>query len=309
MFRAVALATLVNTTLATMLCLGQAPPAGRQLTARELFYAAAEQPAAKAAPVKAPSRTAGSKPARRAPQPKDNAGAAPPAQPPRQVVAHTPVDHPAEGRLVPVAFTGGAPLGLRYTLLKLVDGRMVEVSPDSAFHAGDRIQVAVEANDAGYLYIVHQGSSGTWKPLFPSAEIEEGNNRIEKGRVYVMPPKSRFYFDEQAGEEKLFVVFSRQPEPDLEQLVYALRGGQQVPTSEPARPRREPLMMASLQIQDSVVGNLRKVYARDLVIEKVDDEAEPPKNAPGRKEKAVYVVNPTGSPDSRVVADIRLTHR
>ena len=91
-------------------------------------------------------------------------------------------DRPTGGRLVPVAFTGGAPLGLRYTLLKLVDGRMVEVSPDSVFRAGDRIQVAVEANDAGYLYIVHQGSSGTWKPMFPSAEIEDGNNRVEKGR-------------------------------------------------------------------------------------------------------------------------------
>lgn len=299
-----------------MICPAQAPQAGRQLTARELFYAAADQPAGKAAPAKAPPKTAAAgqaKPARRPPQQKENAGTARPAQPPAPMVANAPadrhVDRPTGGRLVPVAFTGGTPLGLRYTLLKLVDGRMVEVSPDSAFHAGDRIQVAVEANDAGYLYIVHQGSSGTWKPLFPSAEIEQGNNRIEKGRVYVMPPKSRFYFDEQAGEEKLFVVFSRQPEPDLEQLVYSLRGGQQVPTSEPARPRREPLLMASTDIQDSVVGNLRKVYARDLVIEKVDDEAEPPKDAPGRKEKAVYVVNPTGSPDSRVVADIRLTHR
>ena len=121
---------------------------------------------------------------------------------------------------------------------------------------------------AGYLYIVHQGTSGTWKPLFPSAEVEEGNNHIEKGRTYVMPPKSRFYFDEQAGEEKLFIVFSRQPEPDLEKLVYKLQDGSRAPalapTAEPAAPRRAPVMLASnLQIDDSVVGRLRTVYARD----------------------------------------------
>jgi hypothetical protein len=207
-----------------------------------------------------------------------------------------------------------APLGLRYTILKLVDGRMTPVAPDTAFRAGDRIQVSVEANDGGYLYIVHQGTSGTWKPLFPSAEVEDGNNRIEKGRTYVMPPGSRFYFDEQAGEEKLFVVFSRRPETDLERLIYKLQDGARppgaTPAAEPAAPRPSHVLVASnLQIADSVVGRLRTVYARDLVIEKVDDEAEAPASAGGRKEKAVYVVNPTGGADSRVVADIRLIHK
>jgi hypothetical protein len=46
------------------------------------------------------------------------------------------------------------------------------------------------------------------------------------------------------------------------------------------------------------------VFARDLVFEKVDE------NTPGdKKEKAVYVVNKTDSPDSRVTADLKLSHR
>jgi hypothetical protein len=66
------------------------------------------------------------------------------------------------------------------------------------------------------------------------------------------------------------------------------------------------LLAANLQIDDNVVGRLRNVYARDLEVEKVDDSAPAPG---GRMEKAVYVVNPNGAADARVVADVRLTHR
>jgi hypothetical protein len=46
------------------------------------------------------------------------------------------------------------------------------------------------------------------------------------------------------------------------------------------------------------------VHSRDLKIEKVDEQT------PGeKKETAVYVVNPSGSADSRVVADLLLVHR
>lgn len=287
----------------------QAPTQGRQLTARELFYAAADQQAAKAAPARPAARPAPLRDTRERRRP-----AAPlessTAVSHRETAPPPPATHHSgETRLTSVAYGASTPLGLRYSLLKQSDGRMVEVAPDAEFRAGDRIQVSVEANEAGYLYIVHQGSSGTWKPLFPSPEIEGGSNRVEKGRVYVMPPNARFVFDEQAGEEKLFVVLSRQPVPDLEQLIYQLRETPQSPAAEPARPRREPLLMAQVQIPESAVGNLRRVYARDLVIERVDDEAAPPKESAGRREKAVYVVNPSGSPESRVVADIRLTHR
>ena len=304
---------------------GQSTTAGRQLTARELFYAAAEQPAAKTAPalpavkpaVAAEAKT--SRKTARANSPRRDPATAPPA--PREDGAVTVARRPAEtapADYVPATYSQGErktiPLGLRYTILKLVDGRMTEVAPDATFRAGDRIQVSVEANDTGYLYIVHQGTSGTWKPLFPSAEIAEGNNRIEKGRTYVMPPKSRFYFDEQAGEEKLFIVFSRQPEADLEKLVYKLQDGGRpeapAPAAEPAAPKHAvPVMLASnMQIDDSLVGRLRNVYARDLVVEKVDDDTETAA-AGGRREKAVYVVNPGDTADARVVADVRLTHR
>ena len=108
--------------------------------------------------------------------------------------------------------TGTPPLGLRYTVLKLAaDNTPTEVPNDTVFHAGDRIRFSVETNGPGYLYIISQGSSGTWKPMFPSPEIDDGSNRVEGWHTYTMPPKSRLVFDEQTGTEKIFIVFSRSP--------------------------------------------------------------------------------------------------
>ena len=64
------------------------------------------------------------------------------------------------------------------------------------FKAGDRIRITVVPNAPGYLYIINQGSSGTWKPVFPSADVEDGNNRVDGFRDYVLPPKSRMVFDD-----------------------------------------------------------------------------------------------------------------
>jgi hypothetical protein len=129
-----------------------------------------------------------------------------------------------------------------------------------------------------------------------------------------MPPGYRMLFDLQSGIEKVFLMFSRAPEKDLEQLIYSLRGGVKPASAAPepvqsqdapAAPRQ---LVASLSIDDATVGRLRNTYARDLVLEKVDDGGDGSANAPP-KEKSVYVVNPSGAADSRVVADIQLVHQ
>jgi hypothetical protein len=279
-----------------------------QFTARELFYYA--PPAAATAKPLAP------KPAPTRPKPVQMDSTNPPAPLP----APSPgMPRPVQGGELPgggrvlmamataPAPTAGTPLGLKYTILKLVNGEMTEVAPDSVFHAGDRIRFNVETNGPGYLYIVSQGSSGTWKPMFPSADVEDGSNRVEGFHAYAMPPKTRLYFDEQAGEEKVFIVFSRAPEQDLEKIVYSLQGAKAKPVSQPTAPSPEPagqVLMASAAIDNSTVGHLRETYARDLIVEKITEDT------PGdRKEKAVYVVNPSGSRDSRVVADLTLVHK
>ncbi|MGD0872209.1 MAG: DUF4384 domain-containing protein [Bryobacteraceae bacterium] len=294
----------------------EAPPP--QLTARELFYSAASEPAPAPA-AKAPLKTAA-----KAPPKKTTSAPArivtgvqpmpPVTTPPHIVLGRLPLD----GSVIPAVATApstapapstGAALGLKYTILKRSGSDMVEVPPDTVFHAGDRIQFSVQTNGPGYLYIVSQGSSGTWKPMFPSTEIEDGNNRVDGWHTYTMPPKSRMVFDEQTGVEKIFIVFSREPETDLENMIYSLQGNQPHPAAQPqeALKPKQMVQIGGLNIDDSTVGRLRTTYARDLIIERVDDKT--PADKSDKQENAVYVVNPSGSSDSRVIADLTLVHQ
>ena len=290
--------------VAVLLAQAGAPQPAQQLSARDLFYAPTPKAAQKgggaaARPVVAKWTVAPA--STRSP-----ATAEPPA-------AAAPVEREA----APAAAPGGAqiiqasysekPLGLRYSILRNNgEGDYLEVAPDTVFHSGDRIRVAVEVNDTGYLYIAMKGASGTWKVLFPTAEIDGGNNRVESGRQYTIPPApGRFAFDQQPGEEQLFIVLSRKPEPSLEHLIYSLGTPETAPASAPAEPKPQPkLLSADASLGDPLIGQLHnEVYARDLVFEKVDE------STPGdKKENAVYVLNRTGSPDSRLVADFVLKH-
>jgi hypothetical protein len=201
-----------------------------------------------------------------------------------------------------MAPASGQPLGLKYTLLKSGGGSPQQIPTTTTFHAGDKIRFSVQANSPGYLYIISQGSSGTWKPMFPSREIAGGSNRIEALQTYTMPPRSNLVFDEQSGTERIFIVLSREPEPDLEKLIYSLQGKPQ--TAGTAEAPKDPVLIVASAIDDSMVGRLRTTYSRDLVVEPVTDDT------PGdRRETATYVVNPTGSAESRVVADISLVHQ
>jgi hypothetical protein len=276
----------------------------KQLTARELFYAAAQAPAAKADAARPPAK----RPARVVPKPVEVARAEkPPVPRPAEPAAPPEAAKPATAT-APMPASGAPPLGLRYTVLKLgADNSPTEVPNDTVFHAGDRIRFSVEANGPGYLYIINQGSSGNWKPVFPSAEIEDGNNHIEGWRPYTMPPKSRLAFDSTVGTENLFIVFSLQPENDLESIIYSLQGRKKpaaaaASTDVPVQSSKELIVAAN--ISNSAVDRMRAAWSRDLIVEKVD-----PNTTGDKKETAVYVVNPTGSADSRVVADLHLVHQ
>lgn len=192
------------------------------------------------------------------------------------------------------------PLGLRYAVLKRdASGQYNEIDPDTNFRSGDRIRLKVDANTSGYLYVVMQGSSGTWKLLFPSAEVAGGSNHVSKGESRQIPSGERgqFVFDEQAGNEKLFIVLTRQPEPDLDKLIYSMGG---TPGKDGGRS-----LVAQASLGDDVVSKLRSQMAsRDLVFEKVDSTS-----ADGKIENAAYVVNPSTAPDARLVVDVALKHK
>ncbi len=268
-----------------------------EMTARELFYngTGAPAPPKPQAQKQPPKQVVAKRSAPTSPQP------AMPSQPMAPVINASDTI-PARTTAPPPA--NGLALGLKYTVLKLSGDAMQPAAPSSVFHAGDKIQFSIQTNGPGYLYIVSQGSSGTWKPMFPAPEIEGGDNRVEGFHVYTFPSGYRFGFDQQAGDEKLFIIFSRDQKADFEQLVYSLQSKKQTTTvDQPSAPRPQGQVLRA-SIDDTTVGNLHKTYARDLVIEKVGDDAHADSG-----EKAVYVVNATGSADSCVVADLTLVHR
>jgi hypothetical protein len=57
------------------------------------------------------------------------------------------------------------------------------------------------------------------------------------------------------------------------------------------------------------LGRLRNASSRDLVVEAVNPNTPSGPAAGEKKETAVYVVNRTGSENSRLVAELHLVHR
>jgi hypothetical protein len=256
-----------------------------QLTPRELFYIKAPATPSNATPKKTPGTKV---------KPVDL-----PVKTPD--IASTSTEKPPESsaQVIHASYT---PLALKYTILQRKGNNFAEVDSDTEFHSGDRIRVKVEANSSAYLYIVMGGSSGQWRVLFPAKDIAGGNNRIEAGQACTIPPESDppFYFDETAGVEKVSLVLTRSPEPDLEKLIYAAGDPTRTTEQQP-----KTIIAMNSPIDGSVVNHLRdQVLSRDLVFEKFDGTTPD-----GKQEKAVYAATKDKSANAQLFVDLKLVHK
>jgi hypothetical protein len=203
---------------------------------------------------------------------------------------------------------------IRYSVLKMdANGRPVEVDPDSVFHNGDQLQLSVEVNCPGFLYIVHRGSSGNWEVLFPSPEIAGGENAVQPGVRYQLPSAdSVMTMSGQAGEERLVPVFSRVRVKDLEDLIYSVQGqpgGRKAPSPAPAV--RTLVAANNIRIDDGLLNQLR-LTARDLVVEKAKSRAPvaaPAAAAPAQPDLAFYAASNSDDQAARVIVTLLLDHR
>jgi hypothetical protein len=284
------------------------------INARDAFFSASDMMAVQKK--QAPKRSAKTVPVRRAEPARPEGGKS--AGPKPELAAAPPLQE-AESYFQTVALTPEKlpPMGLRYSLLKRTPQGLVEVGTDSEFRAGDSIRLSVMGNRRGYLYVIARGSSGVWSPLFPHPESSQMSNEIVPGRLYQIPggEGEYFTFDEQPGEEKLFVLFSARPVEDLEELIGTLSGKRAPAPDRPARPAPAPTLSASARYNDAWVDQLRaQVQSRDLVFTKVDkDTASAAAPVGGGPEAAVYVVNAStagaAAGPGRVVAELTLRHR
>ncbi len=254
--------------------LGQQPESQPELNARDAFWSAADligkRPAVHAAPAVHRQRV--------------QEPAAAPSSTAKTSPSVTVVD---SNTMEKVAVH--APLGLRYAVLKkLEDGTYQEISPEAVFHAGDQIRLSLMSNQEGFLYVIEQGSSGRWVPLYPASDSSGDGNRLVPGKEYIVPGTGAWRFTGEPGQEKLFVMLSRTPETNLDETISALKNHQD-------------------GLNDQVVAQLRnEVQSRDLVFTSGDDD-----KASGSSDKASYVVNKATSqtPDPHVVVDVVLSHK
>lgn len=291
------------------------------LTARELFFVPEEisTPKKAAAPVVSKAQP---------PASKQKAQVAAKTTTPAKVQPQV-IRTDSEVRLVTASYSGPSPLGLKYSVLKQ-DGerRFRPVNVDSVFHSGESIRVRVESNENAYLYILSRGSSGAWTVLFPNKNVRGGDNFIQASEKHDLPSSQhRWTFDEKKGEEKLFLVLSRKPVADVDKLIYDLNDSGKppaaapkapeakkpeaaAPATQPSEPRRTMLAQNVRPIDDQLVGRLRsQMLSRDLVFEAVPAPATTQSTEPEERiEPAAYVVDKSGKPDARVVADVKLKH-
>lgn len=170
-------------------------------------------------------------------------------------------------------------LGISYWIDLLDrDGKSVRTTASRVFKSGDRIRLNLRSNRSGYLYVIGLGSSGASRVLFPDSEAVA--NGIKARVTYAVPFQRNLKFDHTPGEERLLVLLSRKPIPQL-------RKGGQVPG------RETRLLVASAHVPG----------AKDLVLEE-----EVPESAVEPASYAVIPVSALGE-EGTLTLQIKLKHR
>jgi Domain of unknown function (DUF4384) len=118
-----------------------------------------------------------------------------------------------------------AKLGIGYTIYwRNSTGQAERVDPSHEFQAGDAVRITIETNATGYLYIFHSENDQHPTMLFPDARLADGANRITAHVPYEVPSSKDanearrwFVFDERAATERIYLVFSENPLPQIPQ--------------------------------------------------------------------------------------------
>jgi hypothetical protein len=169
-------------------------------------------------------------------------------------------------------------LGIGLTLFtRDANGLAVRVDPSHEFHRGDRVRFLMETNADGFLYIFNTTDGGAPVLIYPDPALDEGGNFIQ-AHVPVELPSSVateerlrwLTFDEHAGAERLYLVFTREPlatVPIDEDLVNYCRARE---TNCPLRPAAE--LWAQIQKELAVPVQVAKtqVYGRPQTVNEHD---------------------------------------
>jgi uncharacterized protein DUF4384 len=114
-------------------------------------------------------------------------------------------------------------LGVGLTLLSRDSlGLTVRIDPTRTFRKGDRVRVLLETNNDGYLYIFNTTNGGKPVMIYPNKELDQGGNYLQAHVPFEIPSSTAgeerlrwLVFDEFAGNERLYFVFTREPLPGI----------------------------------------------------------------------------------------------
>ncbi len=195
-------------------------------------------------------------------------------------------------------------LGLRYNIV-LTDpntGNTTPADPDGNFHRGDCLQIEFFPNRSGYLYVIHQGSSKVWEPLLPGPSMPDESNIVKSYTSVMVPRDHCLEIADPPGEERLFIVLSRNP-ADIYDLHEAIKNGQERQAQPAAAPpaASSGVLTADNRLDDAM-GRVAQLESRDIKIKKI---ARPAKDEPPQ---SVYVTNVSDTGSDNLILRIRVKH-
>lgn len=88
----------------------------------------------------------------------------------------------------------------------------------SIYYSGDRLRLSLKVTREAYSYVVLYDSKDKAQLLFPLAGIDL-SNKLEPKRDYPIPSDDWVELDQNTGMETLFILASRQPESDVQNVV------------------------------------------------------------------------------------------
>jgi hypothetical protein len=161
-------------------------------------------------------------------------------------------------------------IGLGVTLfMRDSNGLAVRVDPDHVFRKGDRVRVLLETNTDGYLYIFNTTDDGSATMIYPDADLDDAGNYLQAHVPFEIPTSASaeerlrwFAFDEVAGTEHLFFVFTREPLggiPIDDDLIALCRNSKE---SCPVKPSSEVWAAVQKELQEPLKTDKTQRYGR-----------------------------------------------
>ncbi|MGH9838618.1 MAG: DUF4384 domain-containing protein, partial [Blastocatellia bacterium] len=190
------------------------------------------------------------------------------------------------------------------------NGKLSYVSPKTAFRSGDKVRLHVRINRAGYLTVLNEGTSGHLQLLYPRT-LANASARVSPTLDFTVPatPGKWLEFDDRTGTERLHIMLSAQPIPDVVTFL-ALNSGGGAPVSTAGSTGSSGATADGPAQEQEVVDALNSKAFRGLLDSSSKDFTETGEDQTEQGEVAVFVVTTGANTDLKkpIVYKLALEH-